>query len=221
MTAEPAALPLNGQFSSHKHLRMPDAFATLAVVAFGWFLNELAHARRAGAATRGAIGRVIADLLDIRHRLRSGDLILNEIGKRVALSAADRAQFLPLLNQIFPPDPELQNRLRHTISDIAAVRPLLAFRLMGKETSLQIMATFEALTTPLAEPSATLPVSSLLRAELIEVLDETLSGLSLAHGVTTWWSIRSALRRPLALPDKIVAILDTHIAEAVANSTDA
>jgi len=45
---------------------MYDWLTPLGLAVVGWFLNELAHARRATSASQAVIGRVIADLLEMR-----------------------------------------------------------------------------------------------------------------------------------------------------------
>lgn len=66
-----------------------EAFKTTATVAAGWLFSELSHYLSDRRERRKAIGRALADLLEIRHRFTAMDTLFKEL-RKIAPDFGDR-----------------------------------------------------------------------------------------------------------------------------------
>lgn len=114
-------------------MAITQALLTLSSVAVGWILNEIGHARRSSTAKRAAMGRALADLLEIRHYLAGIEAVFGEVRRRWPIARADVEVLTTALGQILPGDADLPSHYNKAVDDIASYHPLLAFRLRSKE----------------------------------------------------------------------------------------
>jgi hypothetical protein len=108
------------------------------------------------------------------------------------------AEFLPMMIGMFmPADDNFAARYRKTIEDIAGFRPLLAYKLRGKERYFDLRA---CLTQHFAKipgsPVLAHEIATLLDDEFLPTLDETILGIAKAYGIKLHWEVKRFLRKP-------------------------
>jgi hypothetical protein len=182
---------------------------TLASVAAGWGLSELSQYLRRRSLRLTAIGKALAELLEIRHHLRAVEMVFAELRRRFPqVSAGDLLAGMNWIEQLLPPDPGLPRRYEEAVTELAGSEPLLAFQLRSKEQLPPVLVRLRALQ--LVDPNAVdlvFQTDEFLRSQGLVAIDDAIRDLAWHHGVLTWCSIRRLLSKKLELPtefDKFV-----------------
>lgn len=161
-----------------------------------WF--RLRFARH--AEERKHIARAISDLLELRFTVLGlcelpkhfPKLVPEEMRKQIP---DDLWRCIDLL-QFFPVDAELPNRYRVAVEEIAGFRPVLAYRLRGKERYFDLRKfLLQHLSGAPGSPLVASRIVEVLDRECIPALEETLSLLAKSHGYRMRFSISRVLRR--------------------------
>lgn len=106
----------------------------LVGVIIGWFLNGISQLLRLRREDRRAIGRALADLMEIRHNLLGVKKISEELIRRFNIPPQDQIVFRNLLDSILPNLESLHKRYEENVNTIASTEPLLGFRLRSKDS---------------------------------------------------------------------------------------
>jgi len=151
------------------------------------------------AEERKHIARAITDLLQLRFLLMGlcelpkhfKGMFPNEIREHIpddAWRSIDLTQFIPV-------DEEMPNRYRKAVEEISGFRPVLAYRLLGKERyfDLRTMLTKHFSGSP-GSPLIASRITEALDREAIPALEETLRLLAKSHGFWMRLSVNRALR---------------------------
>lgn len=171
-------------------------------MAVGWFLHELSDVVRLRREDHRAAGKVLAELLEIRHRWRSLPAYITEIQKRFALPPEAHAIIRTVISQVLSPMlVRTEQRYNEAIDSIAGRMPLLAFQLRGKDVLRPALDQLQVLAGSDPAAIAALPtVEFALTKEALPVLEELLLKLAWIHGFGTWLRLRHRLRKKKSLP---------------------
>ena len=107
----------------------PSLLATalsLASVLAGWLLHEFSDLFKLQREDRRAVGRVLAELLEVRTRLLDIPRIVEEIRRKVPIAPDDEVMFRQALDSLLPGVEQPQARYNETIDGMAGRLPLLA-----------------------------------------------------------------------------------------------
>lgn len=171
---------------------------SLLALFVGWLLNEVSHRWRKASIYRRAISKALADLLEIRHQIKTMEHIFHILNHRLKLPQSNWASIYPFIENIWPDSNDIHKRYNDAVNLISSVNPILGFRLRSKDelTPLLKRSRQQLLSQ---DPSAA-TVWPQFESTLIDWvkphLDEMILELAKAHGWRTWWKIREDLKRP-------------------------
>jgi hypothetical protein len=173
-------------------------FKPLTAALFGWVLSSLSQHLLARRQRREAINRALSDLLDIRHQLIALDATFKKLREIVLVPPEVEAQLGPILEQLLLPNPEqLSRRYDESVSLIASVDPILAFKLRSKDLlrpSLQRMNALMAQDVQAAIFGQ--KVKQAVLPHLARELCHVTKSLAWKLGPITRWRIGRALKPP-------------------------
>ena len=179
-----------------RHMDIQGFVLTVGAVAAGWGLNEVSQAFRARGAKRRALGKALAELLEIRHYLKAIDATFAEVRKRMPISHEDLRQGLQFFDTLLPPDPQLPQRFDAALDEIAGVDPLLAFALKNKDRIPLLLTRLRAVQLPAPVDAKTFSdVEDHLRASAIDALNASIRRVAWARDPVTWVRVVNHLRR--------------------------
>ena len=176
----------------------------------GWVFNQLAQWLVVRRDEKRAIGRAVADLLEIRLRLLVIPKAVEVLSKKFSIRLQDQAVLKVVLTQLFPTDDDLGKRYGEAVTLVAAANPILGFRLRSQDI---VSPLLHQMRTIALSDSAGVSLFSQFEEKFIGHLKPHLEGLirqtAWAHGVVTWVRALRILRRPLEIPDTLMESLTT------------
>jgi len=174
---------------------------TLLGLVAGFGLNELSYFVRARRDDRRTIGKALAELLAVRHLLRSLPLAV-EILKRTVpgVIAAHEEVILRRVLRTFIPSPEgMQERYEEAVSAVSAFLPVLAFDLRFRDLVGPFLERLHC-ATPMDDPNAA-PFYLRMEDEIVGLaipkLEELIQELANLHGRRTAKEVRTLLIKPV------------------------
>lgn len=173
-----------------------------------WGFSALSARLQVRAEGRRAVGRHLARLLDVRHRLLSFRMIIDELAKNSKVTPQDLSPLRATLRCVLPEFEELNKELESSTAFIAESSPFLAFRLRLKHFQFHVFNRFGSFA-PLgdAEYPGWLQLQQESLAVVLEGLDEMILALARRHTWRSWLATRDYLRRPLELPSEMEQVL--------------
>jgi hypothetical protein len=184
----------------------------VATLVLGWVLNELSQRFRLRWQRKGALGRALAELLEVRHHVQAVQLVIAEVKRRIPMSASQEIQSAAWIEHLVPPNPGLADRYNRALSELAEHSPLLAYRLRGKEAIPVSLTTLREASAsyPESAPLA-LDVDGFLRHEALGPVEEAIRDLAWKHGPMTWWSVRGSLKETRGGSDEYREIVERFV----------
>lgn len=193
---------------------------SLAAVWVGWLLREFSDSFKLLREDKRAVGRVLAELLEVRHRLLALPAIMAHVRGKVPIAPAGEVAFRNAFENLIPGFEQLQKRYNDSIDGIAGALPLLAFRLRSKDIATPVLAKLRVFV--MSDPRA---VSIMVQAEdelvklVLPTLDELLLELARRHSWKTWWRLGSILKTPQTVPEEAEGLVSSILAEAQKGQT--
>ena|ERR1035437_1642688 len=176
----------------------------LAGVAVGWGLNQCGQWLVFRRDERKPIGRALTDLLEVRHRLLAIPKAVELMAEKLKLPSDAYAPIKVVLAALFPPDEGLAKRYEESVSLVAGMNPILAFRLRSQDVVgpfLQRLRTMAMHDSPQAVTMFS-KMEDYLIQQLSPHLEALIRELAWEHGWWTWWKTRERLKRPLEIPEQ-------------------
>src|SRR6266436_3961463 len=151
---------------------MQNSLLPFATLALGWVLSEFTQRLRSRSQRRGAIGRALAELLQVRYSLKTMTVAIAEAKHRVPLTPPDELKGAALLDHIIPHDAGMAERYGRALTELAESSPLLAFQLRGKEDIPAALSRLRSVCPPEAEAAQIiLDMDRFLRTEALVPLE--------------------------------------------------
>ncbi len=207
--------------------RLLDAKGALALigpllgVVIGWGLKEISEMIRTRREDRKVIGKALADLLEIRHRVVAIPHAMKEITNRLGFPPEFQAVIGVFLSKIAPIE-AISKRYDDSVNLIAAADPLLAFRLRYKDiaSALVEQLRMSAVGQPASAPDW-IKVETMLLGNIGPELDKVVLELAWLHSVWTWFKTRRRLRRPIEVSGPILDSIIATVQEMAAKESAA
>jgi len=180
----------------------------------GWLLHEFSDLFKIRREDKRALGRVLAELLEVRTRLQAIPAVMKALRERIPLAAHDEAMLRHVFDNFFPVG-QIQERYNQAIDSMAGRLPLLAYRLRSRDIVTPVLSQLRALA--LNDPQA---VAIIGKAEdeairlVMPNFDELALELARLHSWVTWWRLRSRLREPAVIPNEVNEFISYGLAEA-------
>jgi hypothetical protein len=185
-------------------------FPVLTLVA-GWFLNELSYLVRLRREERKPFAKAIADLLEIRHRIRGASAAIAEVKKHFLVPADAELAVRRFLQDFILQTEPLRERYNEAVDLIASVDPILAFRLRSKDEFPSYLQKLRPLLDNDNQMKAFVTqIEDKLSSAFVDHLEESMMELAKAHGVNTWWRLRKRFARREEMPtvfDEILSVV--------------
>lgn len=182
-------------------------------VAVGWILNQLGQWFVFRREERKAIGKALADLLDIRHRLLGMAKAVDALSHRFGIPVEAKPMIRTVFEQFFPPDADLGKRYNESVGLVSASNPVLGFRLRSQDMVSPMLSQLRAAAVSNG-PEGGLFFAK-LETELMRHVEphfeQLIKLLARQHGWLTWWTVRGLLAKPLSVPEELL----TTLAEAI------
>jgi hypothetical protein len=192
-----------------KPIDLKDALPIVGVAA-GWALNEVSQLFRVRREDRKAVGRALADLLEIRHRLIMVPKAVEELSKRFPIPEQGQVFIGHALATLMPTE-ALTKRYEESVSLVAGVDPLLGFRLQSQDLVSPLISQMRAAALNSGSAAAWQKFERWFLEQLVPELDKTVLDVAWLHGIVTWFRTRRRLNRlfqiPAAAMDSLVATI--------------
>jgi hypothetical protein len=171
----------------------------------GWGLSEVSASFRSRREDRRAVGPVLKDLLEIRHRLIGLDAALAELKKYLPIPPEASLPIKQALSTLVPEAPRFAERYEEAVSIVARADPLLSFRLGGQSRVGPLIGWLRGLIAP--DQAASKFWGGVGEPQLVNLfrphLEELILDVARTHGPLTRWRTRRYLRKsPHLAPDE-------------------
>lgn len=178
-------------------------FKTVSAVLLGGAANEFSHYLADRRERKKAIARALADLLEVRLRFVSTDMVIRELGKLIALTALDQAQVRDVFNAVVGGWPQLVQRYNESVKVVASVAPILAFQLRSKEIGQQILQMADVAMASIPQSTGNVSfhevwqkqLTPLLSKGVTQALTRTCRRVAWKHGAVSWLKVHLMFRR--------------------------
>lgn len=188
--------------------------ASIGTFIAGWTLNELKMSAELRHDNRRALGQILCDLLEVRHRfllLTSG---LEELFKKFPIEGADKQSIkkfvCDLIDKAAPMPKDFSSNYEQAIHSLSGSNPILGFRLRSQHLVPNLIKVFDELKSS-SPDSAQLPDFS---TAISQPLNEVILEVAWAHGWWTWLSVRKRVKQPFSLPTEFEGMLEELLAKA-------
>jgi len=185
----------------------------LVGVGAGWMLNQFGQWFVFRRDERKAIGKALADLLDIRHRLLSMSRVVDMLSQRFGMPTEAKPYIRAAFEQFFPADAELAKRYSESVALVAATDPVLGYRLRSKDMVSPLLNQLRAIALATGPEAGTLftKLESELMRHIEPQFEELIRLLARRHGWRTWWQVRGVSEKPLEIPEDLIKALTESI----------
>ncbi|MEN6338356.1 MAG: hypothetical protein ABFE01_29220, partial [Phycisphaerales bacterium] len=181
-----------------------DYWAGIVTLLVGWSLKEVGDRLRLRREERKPFAKAIADLLELRHRLWGITAVIGEIKKRSSIPPEAEVALRTAFDAVFPQQDDLQRRYNEAVNLVAAVDPILGFRLRSKDEFFALMQKIRPLLV--AEDSIRpliVQIEDTLSGGFLEALKDVTIELAWAHSMVTWWRIRRRFSKAESIPKEL------------------
>jgi hypothetical protein len=176
----------------------------LAGVAVGWGLNQCGQWFVFRRDERKAIGRALADLLEVRHRLLAIPKVVEAMSAKLGMPADAQTPLKVVFGALFPSDEGLAKRYEESVSLVAATNPVLGFRLRSQDVVGPFLHQLRALALRDGPQSVALlgTMENHMLSHLAPHLERLIRELAKRHGWRTWWETNRRLKQPFDAPEE-------------------
>lgn len=159
---------------------------TLAGLLAGWGLTELSHRFRKSDQSRQAVGVLLYQLAEIRHRITCVHVLLPLLRDKMMLSEDQVNRLQQFISQLLPgPSDRVSETIEQSILVIAGHNPKLAFQLGALHQFEPFISRLKELVTAYegdaSDPDAVVQADNFLRNIGITALDEAIIDLAKQH----------------------------------------
>lgn len=167
----------------------------------GAAISALAFYGKARIERKRVIALALADLLEIRHRMKGPQVLIAEIRAHIKVPVTFDALVADLWRKSYPADPALHQRYDAAVTLLAGIDPLLAFDMRSKDLAPQLPHSLrdQGLLEEL-DAGTLYAVESTLHGIISPAIDEAIQTLANEHSWSTGRKIRRYLRQKPEMP---------------------
>lgn len=153
---------------------------------------------------RKGIGRALADLLEIRHRLLAIPKAVEAMSSKLNVPANAQAPLKVAFGALFPPDQGLTKRYEESVNVVAGSNPILAYRLRSQDMVGPFLHQFRAIALQEGPQSAAMfsTIEDHLFRHLVPHLEHLIRALARQHGWKSWRETNRRLSEPFEVPEE-------------------
>jgi hypothetical protein len=181
---------------------------TLLGTLLGWLLSQLTQSMTNRRERRKALGKTLADLLEIRHLLLAVPSALKAFSSIIAIPPEAQLFMKSVFSGWLIPNAEsLSKRYDEAVTTMAETNPGLSFRLRSKQLILPWLQQLRCLALQHGDKSAArlmTDVEDMISDEYRAMVEKLILDVAWRYSVLTWWEMRKALKdKDLVLPTAI------------------
>lgn len=192
---------------------------TLIGLIVGFLLNELSSAIRSSREDRRTIGKALAELMEVRHHLKTLPLAIEALKASLPgpITPYDEFMLRKAIWFFLPNTDGLQKRYEDAVSAVAGEFPMLAFDLRSKDAIGPLIGRLRG-TLPIDPKDAQLWLK--IEDEVVRLsipkLDELILELAKLHRRETVKHVDAILKKPFEKPTELVKFFADNFAAAIA-----
>ena len=192
---------------------------TLTGLIVGFGLNELSSVIRTSREDRRTIGKALAELLEVRHHLKTLPLAIEALKASLPgpIGAHDEFMLRKAIWFFLPNTEGLQKRYEDAVSAVAGEFPTLAFELRSKDAIGPLIGRLRG-TLPIDPKDS--PLWLKMEDEVVRLsipkLDDLIRELANLHRRSTAKDVKAILKNPFEIPTELVKFLTDNFAAASA-----
>ncbi len=195
-----------------------DIFKSTALIVLGFILAQAEHLFASRRERRKAISRALAELLDVRYQFVATETLCRAMETLGPIPAQAKSQLRLVIDSFLPDWKELHSRYDESVTTLAGLDPLLAFRIRSKDLVRPYIQRVHAIMSQDAQAATALaPIFAQTTLDRVEPeLKAAILKLALKRGLITWYKVRWALKRGASMADELngfmksfKAIIDT------------
>jgi len=192
---------------------------TLIGLIVGFGLNELSFVIRSSREDRRTIGKALADLMEIRHHLKTLPLAIESLKASLPgpITAYDELMLRKAIWFFLPNTDGLQKRYEDAVSAVAGEFPMLAFDLRSKDAIGPLIGRLRG-TLPIDPKDAQLWLK--IEDEVVRLsipkLNDLILELAKLHSRETAKDVDGILKKPFEKPTELIQFFGDNFAAAIA-----
>lgn len=194
---------------------------TLIGLIVGFGLKELSSVIRSSREDRRTIGKALAELLEVRHHLKTLPLAIESLKASLPgpISGYDEFMFRKAIWFFLPNTDGLQKRYEDAVSAVAGAFPTLAFELRSKDAIGPFIGRLRE-TLPIDPKDV--PLWLKMEDKIIRLsmpkLDELIRELAKLHKRTTAKDVKAILKEPVEVQKELEKFYTEMFAAAIATA---
>jgi hypothetical protein len=199
-----------------------DAVQTLGPllgVVLGGLLTGITSYFKSRSERKRVIAVALADLLEVRHRLVSADLVVQALRARIGVQPEQLPPLRNLIDSLVPGAVQLDERYDKAVTMLSTIDPVLGFSLRSKNALPHVLAALRSQATSggtnLAQYEA---FETALRTAATPSLNAAVAELARAHSVITWFKVRRLTAKSSSLPLDVSRFFDTLKSDVLSES---
>ncbi|GEM_PF-1770421 len=192
---------------------------TLIGLVIGFLLNELSSLIRSGREDRRIIGKALAELLEVRHHLKTLPFAIDSLKESLPgpITPYDEFMLRKAIWFLLPNTEGLQKRYEDAVSAVAGEFPMLAFGLRSKDAIGPLIGRLRgALPVEPKDAQLWLKIEDELVQLSIPKLDELILELAKLHSRATANEVKATLNKPFEKPKEFIKFFADNLAAAIA-----
>jgi hypothetical protein len=175
--------------------------APLLGVVVGGMLTGITAYLRDRKERKRVIALALADLLEVRHRMVTFEILLKEISNIANVQQEQMPQIRQMLDSVVPQDPGLDDRYDAAVSLLAGMDPVLAFAMRSRNALPKMLALARALATEHAiDPGAFARIEVFLRTQMTPHLNSAVEQLARSHSIFTAHQVKRLIKKSESTP---------------------
>lgn len=173
-----------------------------------WMFNEISKKRQTDRDRRALIGRALACLLALHHRVRVIEDYTEYLVKQLSLPEAGRRVYKSSLEYVLPQGEEFVTRYEEAIDQLAETDPVTAFELREKAKISRLLAGIPSVASLEGASAEQIVVAEQqLKVMLVPALEKAIKELARLHGGATQRRAATILKSKLAIPPEFEALI--------------
>ena len=206
-----------------------EAVRSVALLLVGFLVGQLQDFTAARRERKKALRMALSDLLEVHYQFAAVETITEEVAKLGPLPEHVRAQMAIAMDSLLPNWDELHRRYDQSVTTLAGIDPLLAFKLRSKDFVRPALQKLHAQMSQNAQGAAVLaPVlREALTSKIEPVLKKAVGTLARKVWLLCWYKTRRTLMATKNTSDEmretlksINAIVAPHLSTPSSPHTD-
>jgi len=182
------------------------------LIVIGFLLSQVNNLFADRRERKKAISSALSDLLEVRSHFVGLERIAEQIGNLVgSIPEHEKSQMRVTFDSVLPKWDELHSRYDQSVTTLAGLDPLLAYRLRSKDFIRPLLTLLYSLMGK--DPQAAAVMGPIMKTKLVgkvePILDEAILALAKKRNRLCWYRTKRLLKNEKQLPDGFIEFLES------------